>query len=65
MEFIIYRRPYRVRRAAKRGKEITIPPETFKTGDVVTAYYADFVLYVPAGVTVDEELLKRAIKTKR
>lgn len=59
----IFKRPYRVRRAAAAGKEITIPAATgFKPGDLVIAFYDGFVLYVPKGTTVDEVLLRRAIK---
>ena len=58
----IFKRPYRVRRAATAGKEITIPSETrFKPGDLVIAFYDGFVLYVPKGTTVDEVLLRRVI----
>jgi hypothetical protein len=61
----IYRRPYRVRRAAVRGKEITIPSDVkFEPGDTVIAFYDGFILYVPKGTQVDEALLRRAI-TKR
>lgn len=59
----IYKRPYRVRRAAVRGKEITIPPDvTLEPGDTVIAFYDGFVLYVPKGTRVDEALLREAIK---
>jgi len=59
----IYKRPYRIRRAASRGKEITIPPDvTLKPGDTVTAFYDGFVLYVPKGTHVDEALLREAIR---
>lgn len=59
----IYKRPYRVRRAAAYGKEVTIPSGvTVKPGDTVIAFYDDFVLYVPKGMRVDEALLKKAIR---
>ena len=58
----IYKRPYRVRRAAVRGKEVTIPSDvTLEPGDTVIAFYDGFVLYVPKGTHVDEALLKEAI----
>ncbi len=58
----IFKRPYRVRRAAATGMEITIPSGAlFKPGDVVIAFYDGFVLYVPMGTQVDEALLRRAI----
>ena len=59
----IYKRPYRVRRAAVRGKEITIPSDmTLEPGDIVVAFYDGFVLYVPKGTHVDEALLREAIR---
>ena len=59
----IFKRPYRVRRAALRGKEITIPSDmTLKPGDTVIAFYDGFVLYVPKGTHVDEALLREAIR---
>jgi len=58
----IYKRPYRVRRAAVRGKEVTIPSDVkLEPGDVVIAFYDGFILYVPKGTQVDEALLRRAI----
>jgi hypothetical protein len=59
----VYKRPYRVRRAAVRGKEVTIPSDVSKLqpGDTVIAFYDGFVLYVPKGTQVDEALLRRAI----
>ena len=58
----IFKRPYRVRRAAATGMEITIPSGTpFKPGDVVVAFYDGFILYVAKGTQVDETLLRRAI----
>lgn len=59
----IFKRPYRVRRAAVRGKEITLPCETpLEPGDIVIAFYDGFVLYVPKGTRVDEALLREAIR---
>ena len=61
----IFKRPYRVRRAAATGMEITVPSGTpFKPGDVVIAFYDGFILYVPKGTRVDEILLRRAITIK-
>ena len=59
----IYKRPFTIRRAAVRGKEVTIPSEMSKLqpGDMVIAFYDGFVLYVPMGTRVDEALLRRAI----
>ncbi len=51
----IFKRPYRVRRAAAIGMEITVPSGTaFKPGDVVIAFYDGFILYVPKGIQVTE-----------
>ena len=62
----IFKKPAKVRKAAQRGMEITIPPETsFEVGDEVTQLYDGFVLIVPRGVKVDEELLKEAITTEK
>ncbi len=62
MQREIYKRPYRVRRAAIRGKEITIPSDMkLEAGDTVIAFYDGFILYVPMGTQVDETLLRRAI----
>ena len=59
----IFKRPYRVRKAALRGKEITIPSDvTLEPGDTVIAFYDGFVLYVPEGTRVDEALLREAIR---
>jgi hypothetical protein len=58
----IFKKPAKIRKAAQRGKEITIPPETpFEAGDEVIQLYDSFVLIVPKGVKVDEELLRQAI----
>jgi len=58
----IFKKPAKIRKAAQRGMEITIPPETpFEPGDDVTQIYDGFVLIVPKGVKVNEELLKEAI----
>lgn len=59
----IYKRPYRVRRAALRGKEVTIPSDVpLEPGDMVIAFYDGFVLYVPRGTRVDEALLRESIR---
>lgn len=59
----IYRRPYRVRKAALRGKEITIAPEAkMQPGDEVIQWYDGFVLIVPQGAKVNEKILRRAIE---
>ena len=61
----IYKHPYRVRRAALSGKEVTIPSgATPEPGDTVIAFYDGFILYVPKGTRVDEILLRRAITIK-
>ncbi len=58
----IYKRPYRIRRATVSGKEVTVPPGTkLQAGDEVTVYYDGFVLVVPRGMTVDEELLRQSM----
>ena len=52
-----------MRKAASRGKEITLPPDIpMKPGDQVVQYYDDFVLIVPVAAIVDEFLLRRAVK---
>jgi len=62
MQTEIYRRQYKVRRAALRGKEVGIPPEVpVKPGDVAVAIYNQFVLFVPKGVEVNEALLLKSI----
>jgi len=62
----VYKRAYRIRRAAVRGKEVTIPSDMSKLqpGDMVIAFYDGFVLYVPMGTQVDEALLLRAISVR-
>ena len=61
----IFKKRAKIRKAAQRGMEITIPPEApFEPGDEVTQLYDGFVLIVPKGVKVHEELLKEAIVTK-
>ena len=61
----IYKRPYLVRRAATRGKEVTIPSDVkVEPGDIVVAFYDGFILYVREGTVVDEVLLRQAIKEK-
>jgi hypothetical protein len=59
----MFKRPYRVRKAAKWGKEIAIAPEAkMEPGDEVVQWYDGFVLIVPRGTRVDEKMLKRAIQ---
>jgi len=61
----IFKKRAKIRKAAQRGMEITIPPETpFEPGDEVTQLYDGFVLVVPRGVKVDEEHLRQAIITE-
>ena len=58
----VYKRPYRVRRASQRGKEITIAPEAkIQVGDDVVQWFDGFVLIVPTNAKVNEKLLRRAI----
>jgi len=58
----IFKRPYRIRRATVRGKEVTVPPEAqFQPGDEVSVYYDGFVLVVPRGVKVNEDLLRQSM----
>ena len=58
----MFKRPYRVRKAAKWGKEIAIAPEaSVQPGDEVVQWFDGFVLIVPRGARVDEEMLRRAI----
>ena len=60
---ILYRKPSRIRKAAQRGKEITIPPEAdLQIGDEVLLLSNGFVLIVPKGSKVNEKLLERAIQ---
>jgi hypothetical protein len=61
----IFKRPYKIRRAAQWGKEVTIAPEaTLRPGDDVVQFFDGFVLIVPRGAKVDESLLRQAIKTE-
>ena len=58
----IFKRPYRVRKAALRGKEITIAPDAkMQPGDEVVQWYDGFVLIVPLVAKVNEKILRRAI----
>ena len=57
----IFKRPYRVRKAALRGKETTIAPEAnMQPGDEVVQWFDVIVLIVPRDTRVNEEMLKRA-----
>lgn len=61
----LYKRPYRVRRAARSGKEITIAPEAkLSPGDLVIQFFGGFVLIVPLGTRVDEALLQQAVELR-
>ncbi len=62
----IFKQPAKIRKAAQRGKEITIPPRTsFEPGDDVTQFYDDsFILIVTKGAKVNEELLRQAVMTE-
>ena len=62
---MLFRRPYKVRRAARSGKEITIAPEAkIDVGESVVQFYDGFVLIVPMGAEVHEQLLQHAIVLK-
>ncbi len=62
MSHEIYKRPYRIRKATLRGKEVTVPPEAqLRPGDEVTVYYDGFLLVVPKGLKVDEDLLRQSV----
>ena len=60
----IFRRPYVVRKATSEGgKEVTVPPFCdLQPGDKVVAISDGFLVVVPEGTAVNEELLRRAIK---
>ena len=59
----LYKQPSKIRKISQRGKGITIPPKAeFYPGDEVIQFYDGFVLIVPKGAVVDEEILRRAIK---
>jgi len=59
----LFKHPSKVRKISQRGKGITIPPKAeFMPGDEVTQLYDGFVLIVPRGTVVDEDILRRAIK---
>jgi len=58
----IFKRPFKVR-AMGTGKQITVPAESdLQVGDMTTVLYDGFLVVVPKGTAVNEELLKRAIK---
>ena len=62
----IYKRPYRVRKAAVWGKEVTIAPEApFCPGEEIVQLFDGFVLIVSKGTVVNELLLRRAITTPK
>jgi len=59
----LFKKPSKIRKAAQRGKEITIPPEAdLQIGDEVLLFSNGFVLIVPRGTKVNEKLLERAIQ---
>lgn len=59
----LFNKPSKIRKAAQRGKEITIPPEAdLQIGDEVILFSNGFVLIVPKGSKVNEKLLERAIQ---
>ena len=62
----MFKKPVKIRKAAQRGKEMTIPPGTsFEPVDDGTQFYDDnFVLIVTKGIKVDEELLRQAVMTE-
>lgn len=58
----IFKQSCRIRRASIRGKEITISPEAqFHPSDEVSIYYDGFILVVPRGVKVNENLLRQSM----
>lgn len=58
----MFRHPYRVRKAAKWGKEITIAPEAkMQPGDEVVQWYDGFVLIVPLDVEAAQESSRQGI----
>lgn len=63
---MIYKRPYVIRKStAWGGKQVTVPPFCpMQPGDQVIALCDGFLLVIPEGAEVDEELLKRSIKLK-
>jgi hypothetical protein len=62
----LLKRKYQVRRASVYGKEVTLAPDTLlQPGDTVVQIYDGFVLIVPIGTEIDEDLLKKAIMLKK
>ncbi len=61
----LLKRKYQIRRASTYGKEITLAPDTpMQPGDTVVQIYDGFVLIVPMGTKIDEELLRQAISVR-
>jgi len=61
----ILKRRYKVRAQGYRGLQVTLPPEvSFQRGEKVTLIHDGFVLIVPAGMTVDEQMIQDAIKPR-
>ena len=59
------KRRYKIRAQGYSGRQVTLPPEVrFKKGECVTLLHDGFVVIVPAGTPVDEELLKQSIKLR-
>ena len=62
----ILKRRYKVRAQGTTGRQITLPPQvTFKKGDEVTLLHDGWVVIVPAGTPVDEQLIHQAIKLRK
>lgn len=62
MDKQFFKKHYRIRKAANYGKEVTIAPQAkLKPGDAVTQIIDGFVLLVPEGYTVNEDILRSAI----
>lgn len=58
-----YRYPYKIRKAANYGKEVTVAPEAkLEIGDEVTQICDGFILVVPKGTRVNEEAIRKAIQ---
>lgn len=61
----ILKRRYKVRAQGMTGRQVTLPPQVkFRKGDEVTLLHDGWVVIVPAGTPVNEELLKKAIQLK-
>ncbi len=61
----ILRRRYKVRSQSEKYKQITLPPECyFEPGQRVTVIHDGWVVIVPMGTAVDEQMIDRAIGLK-